>query len=219
MYATIAANNTNYRKMEILEKLFGGSGRVKVMRLFLFNPGKIFSREDVSLRAQIEMKAAAKELNHLEKTGLVKRKLFMKDAPAKKEDRKASDKKKIAGWHLDPAFPYLIPLENLLIDLGTMNHEELVEQIKSAGKVKLVIVAGIFIQDAESRVDLLVVGDGLKKNTLETIVKRVEAEIGKEVRYASFETPDFRYRLNVYDKLIRDILDYPHKVILDKIGV
>ena len=206
--------------MEILEKLFGGSGRVKVMRLFLFNPGKTFCREDVSERAQIDIKAAARELTHLEKTGLIKRKAFVREFPAgKRDDRKASDKKKISGWHLDAEFPYLIPLENLLIDLATMNHDDLVERIKAAGKIKLVIVAGIFIQDIESRVDLLVVGDSLKRSTLETIVKKVEAEIGKEVRYACFETPDFKYRLNVYDKLVRDILDYPHKVILDKIGV
>ena len=208
--------------MEILEKLFGGSGRVKVMRLFLFNPGKSFTRDEVSSRAQIDMKAAIRELNHLEKTGLVKRKLVTKEAPSSKsgkDEKRGGEKKKVPGWQLEASFPYLIPLETLLIDLATMNHDDLVEQLKAAGKLKLVIVAGIFIQDIESRVDLLVVGDGLKRGTLDTIVKKVEAEIGKEVRYACFETPDFKYRLNVYDKLVRDILDYPHKTVLDKIGV
>lgn len=199
--------------MEILEKLFGGSGRVKVMRLFLFNPGRAYSREDVSERAQIDLKAAVRELSHLEKTGLIKKKVFVPDT-AKKEERKKTN-----GWQLDQEFPYLIPLENLLIDLATMNHNDLVERIKTTGKVKLVIVAGIFIQDAESRVDLLVVGDSIRRNVLETVVKKIEAEIGKEVRYACFETPDFKYRLNVYDKLVRDILDYPHKVVLDKVGL
>lgn len=209
--------------MEILEKLFGGSGRVKVMRLFLFNPGKIFSKDDVSSRAQIDAKSAARELAHLEKTGLISRKPFVQEGPilkkGVKDTKRGTSKKKTIGWHLNAAFPYLLPLENLLIDLATMNHDDLVEAIKATGKVKLVIVAGIFIQDAESRVDLLVVGDNLKRTALDTVVKKVEAEIGKEVRYATFETPDFTYRLNVYDKLIRDIFDYPHKVILDKIGL
>ena len=208
--------------MEILEKMFGGSGRVKIMRLFLFNPAKIFTRDDVSSRAQIEMKSVVRELNHLEKTGLVKRKQVAKETSngkSGKDEKRVTEKKKVSGWYLDSSFPYLVPLETLLIDLATMNHDELVEQIKAAGKIKLVIVAGIFIQDLESRVDLLVVGDGLKRTALDSIVKKIEAEIGKEVRYASFETPDFKYRLNVYDKLVRDILDYPHKTILDKIGV
>ena len=29
-----------------------------------------------------------------------------------------------------------------------------------------------------------------------------------------FETKEFIYRLNMYDKLVRDIIDYPHEVIL-----
>jgi hypothetical protein len=47
----------------------------------------------------------------------------------------------------------------------------------------------------------------------------MEAEIGKELRYAYFSTDEFRYRLSMYDKLIRDILDYPHRVLLDKLGI
>ena len=47
----------------------------------------------------------------------------------------------------------------------------------------------------------------------------VEAEIGKELTFASFETADFHYRLGMYDKLIRDILDYPHQKLLDKLNM
>jgi hypothetical protein len=47
----------------------------------------------------------------------------------------------------------------------------------------------------------------------------MEAERGKELVYAYLETQDFQYRLGMYDKLIRDILDYPHQVLLDKISI
>ena len=71
----------------------------------------------------------------------------------------------------------------------------------------------------EREVDLLVVGDNLRKGTIENIVKTIESEIGREIRYAFFETADFQYRLGIYDKLIRDILDFPHEKILDKLGI
>ena len=45
-------------------------------------------------------------------------------------------------------------------------------------------------------------------------VRRLEAEIGAELTYATFETKEFIYRLNMYDKLVRDILDFPHEVVL-----
>ena len=80
-------------------------------------------------------------------------------------------------------------------------------------------VSGVFIQKPDSRVDLLIVGDRIKSTSLDRIIRNLEAQIGKELRYASFSTKEFRYRLNVYDRLIRDILDFPHEPVLDRIGV
>ena len=47
----------------------------------------------------------------------------------------------------------------------------------------------------------------------------MESEIGKELRYAFFDTQEFKYRMSIYDKLVRDILDYPHTVLVDKMGI
>ena len=51
------------------------------------------------------------------------------------------------------------------------------------------------------------------------MIKNLEAEIGKELRYVYFSTEDFKYRLSMCDKLMRDILDYPHKKVLNKLGI
>jgi hypothetical protein len=67
-------------------------------------------------------------------------------------------------------------------------------------------------------VDLLVVGDNMKLSLLENIIKTIESEIGKEIRYAVFETQEFTYRYSVFDKLIRDILDFQHEKIINKLG-
>ena len=80
--------------------------------------------------------------------------------------------------------------------------------------MKLVVTSGIFIKNHDSRVDLLIVGDKMKRGKIEEGIKRIEAEIGMELVYAVFETKEFLYRLNMYDKLVRDILDYPHEVVL-----
>jgi hypothetical protein len=93
------------------------------------------------------------------------------------------------------------------------------KRLQRVGKLKLVIISGIFINNYDSRIDLLVVGDMMKKGTLENVIKTIESEIGREIRYTYFETPDFQYRLGIYDKLIRDILDFPHEKILDKLNV
>ncbi len=54
---------------------------------------------------------------------------------------------------------------------------------------------------------------------LENAVKTLEAEIGKELKYVWFDTNEFTYRVSMYDKLIRDVLDFPHEKILNRLNV
>ena len=60
---------------------------------------------------------------------------------------------------------------------------------------------------------MLIVGDKMKRSKIEEEVRKLEAEIGTELVYAVFDTKEFIYRLDMYDKLVRDILDFPHEVI------
>jgi hypothetical protein len=53
----------------------------------------------------------------------------------------------------------------------------------------------------------------MNKSKIEEGMRRIEAEMGIELVYATFTTKDFIYRLNMYDKLVRDVLDFPHQVI------
>lgn len=125
---------------------------------------------------------------------------------------------KSRGYRLNQDFPYIAALKQLLISTKTLGGGEIIKRLSKSGKLKLVVVAGIFTSDKNSRLDMLVVGDKLKKPILNSTIKSIEAEIGKELLYAYFETPDFLYRLEMYDKLIKDVLDYPHQVLLDRIN-
>jgi hypothetical protein len=205
--------------METLSKLFSGPGRVKVMRLFLFNPEELFSLEQIMDKAKISAKEARSEIDVLQKAGMVRSRNSVHLIQAKRRGKVVEVKKKVICWHLDPGFEYLLPLQNLLINTRPLRPNEILKRLAKVGKLKMVIVAGVFIQNPDSRVDLLVVGDNLRRGSIDRIVKTMEAEIGKELAFASFETADFNYRLGMYDKLIRDILDYPHQKLLDKLNI
>ena len=205
--------------METLAKLFSGVQRVKVMRLFLFNPELLYSLEQVMEKAKISFKEAKSEIDVLKKSGMIKSRKLLQAVEEKKKGKIISKKRKIVCWSLDSNFEYLAPLQNLLINTRPLRKEEILKRLSNVGKLKMVIVSGVFIQNPESRVDLLIVGDNLKKGAITRIVKTMEAEIGKELIFASFETPDFHYRLGMYDKLVRDILDYPHQKLLDKLNL
>lgn len=205
--------------METLSKLFGGPERVKLMRLFLFNPELFFSLEQIMDKTKISAKLAKFEIDLLEKAGMIKSRKSIHIIEVKKRGKVSQVKKKVICWHLDPSFEYLLPLQNLLINTRPLRPNEILKRLLNVGKLKMVIVSGVFIQNPDSRVDLLIVGDNLKRGSIDRIVKTMEAEIGKELVFASFETADFHYRLGMYDKLIRDILDYPHQKLLDKLNI
>ena len=193
--------------METLAKLFGSETKVKIMRLFLFNPERIYDTGEIVERVKADTRKVRKEIALLEKAGMVK--------------RRVSPKKKSRGnsFSLDSSFAYLLPLQNFLINSEPLQPKEIIKRIGKLGTIKLIITAGVFIQELESRADILIVGDHVKKGSLENTIKTFESEIGKELRYAYFTTEDFKYRLGMFDKLTRDILDYPHRKVLNRLGI
>ena len=185
--------------MKSVSHIFGGEAKVKIMRLFIFNPGSTFTALQVANRAKERPNTARKELRILTKAGLIKR--------------------RAKGFILNPSYLYLPAIENFLIDATPMTGKEIIRKVSRAGNMKLILTSGVFLHDRDARVDILVVGDHIKQGKLLSIMSSIEAELGKELRYAAFETIDFQYRFSIYDKLIRDILDSEHEKILNKLGV
>ena len=205
--------------MDILGKLFGSENKVKMMRLFLFNPEVPFSAEMVADRIKAGLFSTRQELATLRAMKFIKPKAFSERIVKGRKGKQKTVRRKASGFMLNPSFPYLEELQRLLLDTSLLKGDEIVRKLSSAGKLKLVITAGLFIQDPESRLDILVVGDHLKRSTVEHKIRAMESEVGKELRYAAFETTEFNYRLGLYDKLIRDVLDFPHTVVFDRVGL
>jgi hypothetical protein len=201
--------------MDVLDKLFGSAAKVKIMRMFLYNPGESYDTRQISDKLKITSASVRREIGTLEKIGFVRAR-FTAVQTKKRSKKKA---KRVSGWALEPKFPYIPLLQKFLIDSNLIRHRDILRKLNGCGRIKLVVLAGVFINDPESRVDMLIVGDSLKKGQIENVVRTIESQIGKEIKYASFETNDFNYRLSMCDKLIRDILDFSHETIIDKVGL
>jgi hypothetical protein len=179
--------------------IFGSEAKVKIMRLFVFNPEAIFTAKTVADKAMSNQKVVRKELGSLEKAGLIRH--------------------RARGYILNSDYLYLPAIEHFLIEASPVTEKEIVRRLSKAGNIRLILTSGVFKHDPEARVDLLVVGDKLKEGKLVKAITAIEALMGRELRYAAFETRDFKYRLGAYDRLIRDILDYPHRKLIDKVGI
>ena len=211
--------NINTNTMDTLSAIFGNLVKVKILRLFLFNENTPFLVKEIVERTKSPLNLVKKELSILEKTDFLKLKKISKEIQVNKGAKVLVKKVEGNGYLLNSKYPYLDPLKNLLTITSLRVDESLTRRFTNAGKIKLFIVAGVFTQNWDSRVDLLVVGDDLNINKIETVIKNIESEIGKEIAYSAFETQDFEYRLSIHDRLVRDILDYPHTTLLDRLGI
>lgn len=189
--------------MEPLAKIFGSPARLRMLRLFLFNQNNGFTLTEVSERTKLSAAVTRHELADLVASGLLR----------KRGTRAA------ARFQVNPRFEHLLPLDTFVRDTTNVRPKDILASLRRVGTLQLVILSGLFAGTVESSVDLLVVGDHLDERILASAVHSLEAELGREIRYASFTTADFRYRHGVYDRLLRDIFDYPHRALIDKVGL
>jgi hypothetical protein len=121
------------------------------------------------------------------------------------------------GYQLNQEFPFQSQLRILFNVEVFENREKIAKRFKNCGRIRSLIISGIFLEDGNGKVDLVVIGDKLKRAPIENGVRAIEAEIGKELTYAIMETKDFIYRLHSGDKFVRDVLDFEHKRLIDKL--
>lgn len=201
------------KQLDILGKLFGSMIRVKLMKFFLLNQGVLISVEDLADRLRVKPKALTADLTELTKVGMIKPRMVAKVTVRGLK----SFKKKVKGFISSPDFKMSEPLRGLLVDAAGTHIPDILPRFGKIGKVGLFLVSGIFLHDKDRTMDLMIVGDRLNRKLIERRIKELEAEIGTELRYAIFENEEFLYRLNMYDKLLRDVLDYPHEKLINKI--
>lgn len=189
--------------MESFAKIFGSNARLKTLRLFVFNQHIAFTPAEVAQRTKLSKDAVRSELIDLLAAGLVRKK----------------GKKHLVQYQTNLRFEQLEALNTFIRDTTNVHSRDIIAVLKRAGMLRLVALSGLFTGVLESQIDLLVVGDLLEERVLVNAVHSLEAELGREIRYAAFTTADFQYRFGVYDRLLRDVFDYPHRLLIDKIGL
>jgi len=206
-------------KTDFLGTLLGSPARAKILRLFVFNQEECYPLDDIAKKAQVAKTAVQKELKHIEKAGLIKKKKCVQEMVQGRGKNKTLKKKKVPGWGVEERSPYLPALLVFLRSVAPMAKDDVAGKLQAAGKMRLIVLAGRLCEDENSRIDLLIAGDGIDEKKLQAALRSVEADVGMEVRYAVFSTSEIKYRLNVYDKLVRDVFDYPHQILLDRLDV
>lgn len=203
------------KKGNILEKLFGSQTRVRALRLFLLNPEEVFDVKTLARRLRAGKHAVKKELRLLLDVGYIHKGAKAVDITRRGIVRR----KKIVGHILDRSFPYLNELAELLASNTPYAREKLASGLRGVGKVNVLVIAGRLLGYDRDHVDILLVGEALRKSKIENILGNIEAEVGRELVYAIMATKEFQYRYAMQDRFIRELFNNPHEVLVSKLDI
>lgn len=202
--------------MEHLGKLLGSPAKVKLLRLFSFNPETVYDRETVVKFCRITPDTASRELAALARASVVNRKTFYKEVT--RPGSKKLKKRKTIGWVANQKYPYFKELGRFMRSTLSISDVDIRKRFRGVGPIRLLVLSGFLAGNKEGTLDILIVGENLKEQLIKNIIQSLEGECGQEIRYMILPTEDYKYRRRVRDVLIRNVMDFSHREVINHLG-
>lgn len=207
----------------MFEQLFGSKTRVKLLELFYTNPNRAFYVREITRKIDEQINSVRRELSNLLSIGIItseanNNRLYYevnqkyehyepmttifggvaKSAPVKKTAAKPSAKDE--------------PVKEVATDVAP--EHPMAKSARTAGKVELALLTGQFTRDESAGVDILLVGDLTQSKTAK-FISELEKSENKELRWVTMSLPDYKYRVQVNDRFISNVLAAKKQVIIN----
>lgn len=184
----------------MLEHLFGSRTRLKLLRLFVTHPNERFFVREMSRKIDERLNSVRRELANLERIDLV--------------GSATTDKKRY--YQLNTKCVLYPELRALIIKARLAIEQDLIQKLKKAGAISYLALTGVFVGQEDTKVDILIVGR-CNRSKLQPIMKRLQENFDREIRYAVMSRKEFDYRRDITDKFLFDILENKKVTLIDAI--
>ncbi len=207
----------------MFEQLFGSKTRVKLLQLFYTNPNRAFYVREITRKIDEQINSVRRELANLLSIGIITSdannnrlyyevnqkyehyaplaQIFGGMPTAKTKAKKATGKS--AGKAEEP-----VPRTDLAPE------HPLAKAVRATGKVDLALLTGVFTRDELSGIDLLIVGD-VNATKISRFVEELEKAEDKDVRYTVMPVSTYKYRVEINDRFINNVLAAKKQVIIN----
>jgi uncharacterized protein YfkK (UPF0435 family) len=188
----------------MIDALFGSKTRIKLLHLFLNNPGKAFYVREITRLIDEQINSVRRELSNMMNVGII--------------TSDTADNK--LYYEVNQRYEHYVPLRAIFADqhveavaeqIGDQTWHTMVKQLSG---VRLAIISGVLVKGSTSTTDLLMVGD-TPSIKLKKTIKEIEKIEGRELNYSTLNYDEFYYRLSVRDKFITEILNGKYTVLVD----
>lgn len=200
----------------MLEQLFGSKTRVKLLRLFLNNPSQPYYLRELTRKLKTQLNSVRREVNNLEKIGIIKSVQLVAPETEEEKPKKRKSRGSKKYFLADIDFILYPELKGLLLKAQLLLERNFVGKVERMAKIKLFVLTGIFVGVEDFVTDILLVGT-VNRKRLAKIVHDFEKELNHDINYTVMTRQEFKYRQDITDRFLYDILEGRKIVIVDKI--
>lgn len=195
----------------MIDALFGSKTRVKLLHLFLNNPGESFYVREITRKIDEQINSVRRELSNMLDVGII--------------CSETSDNK--LYYQVNQRYEYYVPLRAIFGDaqvtqVPAKQDEVAIDKYGSALRditgLRLAILSGVLVKGSANSLDVLLVGN-VAPAKVRAVISEIERNEGREMNYTVLSYDEFYYRLSVRDKFIMEIINSKHAVIVDKDGI
>ncbi len=219
----------------MLGHLFGSNARVKILKIFLLHPEEKYYIRQLARKLKLQVNSIRRELENLEKFGLLVSRTSVGEEPvdtkqdlkdlfvgkivkAKKSKKDSSTKQEKKYYQANNDFVLFEEIKALIVKSQVLYEKDFINKLQKIGSPKLFILTGIFVNKPDSVIDMFIVGK-FSKDKLSRLVKNLESELGKEVNFTSMDVKEFKYRRDITDTFLYEILESKKIIVIDEIGI
>jgi len=183
----------------MLEQILSSSSQSAVLAFLLAAPERSFSVTELAGRLRLSKARAAAALAQFGRLGIVRQ--FSKGG---RKYYLLNGRHKLLG-EIKASFK---PRRSY--------KDELFSAIGRLGDIRAAFLSGIFTGQPQLPVDILLVGK-VNLGKLDKFLAACKKLMGQDINYSIMSTQEFQLRRDTFDRFIKDIFDYRHLVVVDKL--
>ena len=194
----------------MIDALFGSKTRVKLLHLFLNNPGKSFYVREITRKIDEQINSVRRELSNMLEVGII--------------TSDSADNK--LYYQVNQRYDYYVPLRAIFGDSISIQKVTEVKSGEAANEkygplldeitgLRLALLSGVLVKGSSTTVDVLLVGN-IAHAKVSSVMGEIEKNEGREINYSVIPYDEFYYRLSIRDRFITEIINGKHIVVIDK---
>lgn len=190
----------------MIDALFGSKTRVKLLHLFLSNPGRAFYVREITRKIDEQINSVRRELANMMNVGIIK----------------SEESNNRLYYEVNQEYMHFAPMRQIFV-AATPESKALKEveavgdwatRLKPLGDVRVAVLSGKLVHGSEADVDVLLAGS-INKTQAKKFIKELEEDEGHALKYVVMDYQDFYYRLSIRDMFVMNIINSKHTVIAD----